>query len=193
MMLRIFFLFVSFLPLLPLYAGGSSSNNMPQEQSDTVYYIPAVMKETARLYSDKENASSVIMYVPADSAVMILDTAGSFFLVHYHNVDGYVRQQKVHQYQEIVYELTTPEEELLSQEPKNRHDRLIAKYGMKDGRKIYEHTIWKGMSSEMVLDSWGKPRVINHYNTGNGFREEWIYPKHILTFTNGTLTGWISR
>ena len=191
-MLRSFLFFVLFFPALSLFAGGYLSNNMPQDQQDTVYYTPGIMKETARLYSDKDNASSVVMYVPADSAVMILDTAGIFFLVHYQKTDGYIRQVKVQHYKEILYELTAPAGQAV-QQPKNRHDYLIAKYGQSEGRKIYEHMIWKGMSSEMVLDSWGKPRVINHYETGTGFREEWIYQKHIHNFANGTLTGWIAR
>ena len=193
MMVRFLLLFLLLLPASPLLAGSHSSNNVPYTQNDTVYYIPAVMKETARLYSDKDNASSVITYVPADSAVMILDTAGSFFLVHYKDMDGYIRQQRVKKYKDILYELTAPPPDAAAQRPKNRHDLLIAKYGQNEGRKIYEHMIWKGMTSEMVLDSWGKPKVINHYETTKGFREEWIYPKHILMFTNGTLTGWTAR
>ncbi len=165
---------------------------MPSSQNDTVYYTPGVMKETARLYTDKDNASSVVMYVPADSAVMILDTAGTYFLVHYQGIDGYIRQNHVKQYKEILQELTSHAGKDIAQ-PTNRHDYLILKYGQNEGRKIYEHMIWKGMTSEMVLDSWGKPKVINHYTTSNGYREEWIYGKHVLTFTNGILTGWIAR
>ncbi len=178
--------------LVPGGAGVASANNMPQVRTDTVYYIPGVMKETARLYRDRENASSVLLYIPADSTVMILDTAGRYFLVHYHDLDGYVRQDRVKQYEEIVWELTAPPEET-AHASANRHDLLIEKYGRETGRKIYEHYIWRGMSSEMVLDSWGNPRVINHYELANGFREEWIYPRYILRFTNGTLTGWIRR
>ncbi len=169
------------------------TNNMPQEQTDTVYYIPGVMKETARLYKDKDNAASVLLYIPADSSVMILDTAGDYFLVHYGDLDGFVRQERVKQHEEILWELTTPPEEMEHPSPKNRHDLLIAKYGRENGKKIYEHFIWKGMTSEMVLDSWGKPRVINHYEQARGYREEWIYPKHILIFSNGILTGWVKR
>jgi hypothetical protein len=191
-MVRFLFLFILLLPASPLLAVSHSSNNVPYTQNDTVYYIPAVIKETARLYSDKDNASSVIMYVPADSAVMIIDTAGSFFLVHYKDLDGFVRQNRVRKYKEVLYELTAPPGENMT-EPQNRHDLLIAKYGQKKGKDIYEHKIWKGMNSEMVLDSWGKPKVINHYDTGNGFREEWVYPKYVLSFSNGILTGWISR
>ncbi len=192
-MVRFHFLFVFLLPLLSLPVVGQSSNNMPSSQNDTVYYIPGVLKETARLYSDKDNASSVVMYVPADSSVMIIDTAGTFFLVHYQGIDGYIRQKRVKKYQEIVYELTAPPGSEASQGTTNRHDYLIAKYGQNEGRKIYEHMIWKGMTSEMVLDSWGKPKVINHYTTSTGYREEWIYAKHVLSFTNGILTGWIER
>jgi len=192
-MIRSALLFVFIMPALPLWAAGHLSNNMPSPQNDTVYYIPGVLKETARLYSDKDNASSVVMYVPADSSVMIIDTAGTFFLIHYQGIDGYIRQKRVKQYKEILYELTVPADMEMAKEPTNRHDYLIFKYGQEEGRKMYEHMIWKGMTSEMVLDSWGKPQVINHYTTSTGYREDWIYPKHVLSFTNGILTGWIER
>ena len=54
------------LPAQHLFAGRYSSNNMPYPQQDTVYFTPGILQQTARLYSDKDNASSVVMYVPAD-------------------------------------------------------------------------------------------------------------------------------
>ena len=49
--------------------------------------------------------------------------------------------------------------------------------------------IWKGMSAEMVRDSWGSPSKINRV-IGNNVREEWVYRNTWLFIENNTLVDW---
>jgi hypothetical protein len=53
--------------------------------------------------------------------------------------------------------------------------------------------IWKGMSSEMVKDSWGKAEKVNRVINGNVINEEWIYKNSWLYFENNTLVEWGPR
>jgi len=50
--------------------------------------------------------------------------------------------------------------------------------------------IWKGMNSEMIRDSWGKPDKINREINGNTVKEEWIYRTTWLFIENNTLQEW---
>jgi hypothetical protein len=50
--------------------------------------------------------------------------------------------------------------------------------------------IWKGMTAEMVQDSWGVPQKINRVISGNNIREEWIYRNSWLFFENDRLIEW---
>ena len=50
--------------------------------------------------------------------------------------------------------------------------------------------IWKGMTTDMVQDSWGTPKKINRVISGNIVKEEWIYMNSWLLFENDTLSEW---
>ena len=50
--------------------------------------------------------------------------------------------------------------------------------------------IWKGMSGEMVRDSWGKPLKINRVISGNTVKEEWIYKTTWLYIEDDLLMTW---
>jgi hypothetical protein len=56
--------------------------------------------------------------------------------------------------------------------------------------KLIAGKIWKGMSSEMVRDSWGKPQKINRVIGNNIIREEWIYKNSWLYIENDSLVEW---
>ncbi len=189
-------LFFSLVSLFLSLPEKGLSNNMPSAQVDTVYYIPGKIKQTARLFSDMDNVSSVVLYIPADSTVQILEPVKDYFLVHFQGVDGYILQKKVEHYGDILKEFNQPVSDrqvAQNQTDEHRYRQLVAKYGNGTGEKIYEHKIWKGMSNSMVLDSWGTPRTINHYTNANGIKEEWIYPKYILVFWDNRLTSWYKR
>ena len=68
---------------------------------------------------------------------------------------------------------------------------IFKKYGKKWGKLVSEKKIMIGMTKEMVLDSWGKPKDINRTVGEWGVHEQWIYSLDTyLYFENGKLTSW---
>ncbi len=173
-----------------------TSNNMPSQQNDTIYYIPGKVKETTRLFSDMENSSSVVLYIPADSMVQILKPENEYFAVHFHGIDGYIFQKKVENYASVLKEFNQPatdREIIRNNTGADRYHKIISKYGQNIGEKIAVHKIWKGMSPSMVMDSWGKPQQINNYTEMSGTKEIWMYLRYSLIFRDKRLTSWYKR
>ncbi|HHJ09769.1 MAG TPA: hypothetical protein ENK25_02630 [Bacteroidetes bacterium] len=194
--MKTLFLLLSLFSFFLSFPEKGLSNNMPSVQLDTVYYIPGKIKHTARMFSDMENVSSVVLYIPADSTVQILQPVKDYFLIHYQGIDGYILQKKVENYTEILKEFNQPATDRQARQNQvndSRYRQMVSKYGNEIGEKIFEHKIWKGMTTSMVRDSWGTPRTINHYIHINRVKEEWIYPKYILVFWDNRLTSWYKR
>jgi hypothetical protein len=71
---------------------------------------------------------------------------------------------------------------------------LIAKYGAKFGALVFEHKVTLGMTKEMCLKAWGKPRnkVIRRVRFGT--QEVWFYGvSQYLVFDNSVLVECASR
>ena len=74
--------------------------------------------------------------------------------------------------------------------PANRWEALVDKYGTDIGKRLYQHKVWKGVTSDMARDSWGKPVQINRMYVDQSVEEEWIYSKKYLYFRDGILVDW---
>ena len=186
---KIALLYLSLSLLLGFQASGSAYFTLRQ---DTTQGVQGVITETARLFSDKDNMSSVVLYIPKDSIVEILEAEDAYFLVRFKNIEGFIFQRKVRGYENIRNSFYRPPD-AGGNVPIPSSDRLaglIKKYGSDKGRKIAEHKIWRGMTRQMVIDSWGKPREINVYGARTTRREEWVYNRYILIFENGILARW---
>jgi len=66
----------------------------------------------------------------------------------------------------------------------------ILKYGKKKGIRVYNGSIWKGMTEDMLRDSWGKPDRINKIKRKWGVFTQWYYGDITYFFKNGKLTDW---
>ncbi len=64
------------------------------------------------------------------------------------------------------------------------------RYGRKVGNRIINKQIWKGMTENMLKDSWGKPDRINKNIEKWGRFTQWLYGKIEFFFRDGKLTGW---
>lgn len=73
---------------------------------------------------------------------------------------------------------------------KERHLALMKKYGTDFGTAIYFREVRLGMTSEMVLESLGRPTKINTTKGSYGEHQQWCYEysKRYLYFENGKLT-----
>ncbi len=45
-----------------------------------------------------------------------------------------------------------------------------------------------GMTREMVLESWGRPRDVNRTTSAAGVWEQWVYGGGYVYFTNGRVS-----
>ena len=64
------------------------------------------------------------------------------------------------------------------------------KYGSKDGARIAMGQIWKGMTEEMMRDSWGEPDKTNTDKYSYGVFTQFYYGKVIYFFRDGKLIDW---
>src|ERR1700683_2634784 len=79
----------------------------------------------------------------------------------------------------------------------NRRKYLIAKYGRDVGLRILSRSIWQGMTSEQLEDSWGSPADIDHTVYKTKTKETWKYNrtgknrfKDRVFLEGGIVVGW---
>jgi len=156
-------------------------------------YYQATTKSVTRLFGDKGNASTVIAYIKADTTLDVLVVEEDYLKVIYGESEGWVSTEKVtlrNTEGEILQVGNQPEQVVQQQQPVDRKEMLINRYGSKTGMAIYEHKIWKGMTNDMVFDSWGKPLRVDRLIKGADIREKWIYTESYVIFDDGILVSW---
>jgi hypothetical protein len=79
----------------------------------------------------------------------------------------------------------------------SRRKRLIRKYGRDLGLRILSRSVWQGMTSEQLVDSWGKPVDIDHTVYKTKTKETWKYNrtgknrfKDRIYLEDGIVVGW---
>jgi len=70
------------------------------------------------------------------------------------------------------------------------HDLYILKYGKEIGQRVAYKRIWKGMTEDMLRDSWGKPDKIDRNVEKWGVFTQWYYGEVTFFFRDGKLTDW---
>jgi len=167
-------------------------------------------KGAERLFGDKDDLTSVIQIVPEGTVVEVIKADSVFTLVQLDEVEGYIRSDRLTAALPVVSVAEPAEEtEIQDQElqeqaapawqqeevqqeyiPVDRYDELVNRYGTDIGKRLYQHKVWKGVSSDMAYDSWGKPKQINRMYVDQSVEEEWIYSKKYLYFRDGVLIDW---
>ncbi len=173
-------------------------------------------KGAVRLFSDKDDLTSVIQIVPDGTVVEAVSADTTFTLIRIGGVQGYVKSDRLtaalpvvstsqpvtQPVQEVplLQPVTEPVQEAAPvqpsadvqnrQIPTERYQALSEKYGADLGLRLYQHKVWKGITSEMARDSWGKPKQINRMYVDTSVDEEWIYSRSYLYFRDGVLIEW---
>jgi hypothetical protein len=165
----------------------------------------ATLKSAARLFGDKNDLTTVIVVIPSGSKVTVLGSDSLYYKVSYDDAEGYIYKR-----QAIIDKSETPEPLVKPSEPvrENRQENLNNtrqnnqsgqtsrfsylenKYGTSLAVRINSGKIWKGMSAEMVRDSWGSPLKINRVISGNVIKDEWSFKNTTLYFQDNTLVQW---
>ena len=93
-MKKLFFVPLLLIGVLPLKAQSDKENqlqaleqNQPADQNVTA---TATLKSASRLFATRDDLTSVIIVIPADSVVDVLDSDSTYFHVVFNNTEGYI-------------------------------------------------------------------------------------------------------
>jgi hypothetical protein len=200
-MKKLVFSSLIFLIFVAVQAQGNSTEvlqdlekNQPDRQDQP---LTAILKSSSRLFADKNDLTSVILIIPARDTVEVLDSDSTYLHVVYKVDEGYIFKRHavitetplniapVSQDQQVMQEEQPVQEQQVS-----RFTYLENKYGTNMAARLNAGKIWKGMTAEMVRDSWGKPIRINRLIRNDVVKEEWIYGNTWLYFENNNLIDW---
>lgn len=145
-------------------------------------------KSSLRLFRHMDNSSSVIFYIPSGETVEVFEEIDNYFSSKYNGEKGYILKSKV---KPLNFEMAKAENANLSNtNKKDRLTYLLEKYDEETAHALYEHKIWKGMTTKMTKDSWGSPLTMDRYHRVGESIEDWHYSKYILVFADGKLVRW---
>jgi hypothetical protein len=157
----------------------------------------ATLKNPSRLFAAKDDLTTVILIIPADSVVKVLDSDSTYLHVVFEDNEGYIfnrhvilNQEKINTPRYVQTQSNVQETQPVQEQKESRFSYLENKYGSNMAARLISGKIWKGMSSEMVKDSWGVAEKINRVISGNIVKEEWIFRTTWLFFENNTLVEW---
>jgi hypothetical protein len=197
---------ISFLFLLSVVAVNAQNDrttilqNLEKNQpADQEMAMTATMKSASRLFGDKNDLTSVILVIPSGSVVDILGSDSTYFNVVFEDNEGYIlkRHAVINETPVAPQPMAQKPVEPVQQTQQDQQQQQVSrftylenKYGSSLASKIISGKIWKGMSSEMVRDSWGSPLKINRVISGNTIKEEWIYKNTWLYIQDDYLAEW---
>jgi hypothetical protein len=157
----------------------------------------ATLRVSSRLFATKDDLTSVIQIIPVDSVVTILDSDSTYFHVVFDESEGYIFKRDAtidkipaNSNQSIQSQQAAKETQPVQEQQQSRFSYLENKYGSNMAARLIAGKIWKGMTSDMVSDSWGTADKINRIISGNVVKEEWIFKSTWLYFENNTLLEW---
>ena len=163
-------------------------------QNDSIDPFLVETQSSLRLFSDMDNYSSVILYIPENEVVEVFEEVGEYYVAIYEGNKGYILTAKVNPLNfSLQTEEDTETQEGSSQGKKNSQARLNylnSKYNSSTARAIYSHRLWIGMTTTMARESWGNPLKMDRYMAMDPKFEEWTYSKYVLFFEAGKLAGW---
>lgn len=159
--------------------------------------LTATLKSATRLFGEKDDLTSVIMIIPSGTVVSVIGSDSTYLHVICEEDEGYIfRRHAIMNKATVETPVVKKQEPVQVEQPEpqpqqvSRFTNLENKYGTNIAAKLIAGKIWKGMSSEMVGDSWGKPQKINRVITSNVIKEEWIYKNSWLYIENDFLVEW---
>lgn len=171
---------------VPVFYQDTSSAEVNKTVEDDPFLVET--KSAVRLFRDMDNYSSVIFYIPIDETVEVFEEIDDYFSASYNGEKGYILKSKV---KPLNFELgKEPTEELNKNNKKDRMTYLLGKYDEKTAKALYDHKIWKGMTTKMAKDSWGYPNTMDRYLRVGESIEDWHYSKYTLVFSDGKLIRW---
>src|ERR1035437_6785792 len=165
-MKKIFIIALFTIGLIHLKAQTNKVNQLQtleQKQPDNQNITStAKLKVSSRLFGTKDDLTSVILIIPVDSVVMVLDSDSTYLHVVFDENEGYIFKRDaildiipLNAQQPIQTQPAIQESGPVQEQQQSRFSYLENKYGFNMANKLISGKIWKGMNAEMVKDSWG--------------------------------------
>lgn len=201
MMKKIIFSFLFFLSIAVVQARVNKTDRLQNLEKNSVEYqdgtVTATLKSSSRLFGSKDDLTTVILIIPAGTNVQVLGWDTTYLKVLFEDNEGYIfKRQAVIDVKPAQpqtanqAERPVQTEQPVQQQQVSRFSYLENKYGSNLAARLNSGKIWKGMSGEMVQDSWGSPQKTDRVINGNVIKEEWIYNNTWLYIENNMLTDW---
>ena len=172
------------------------------DQNTVVAGTTATLKSASRLFGEKDDLTAVILVIPTGSSVDVLGSDSTYVHVVYDGTEGYIFNKNLTINQAVSkpvpvpvatqIQVTQPQVSNIqtNNQAESRYSILESKYGTSIATRLYSGKVWKGMSTEMVTDSWGTPEKINRSISSSIVKEEWIYRNTWLFFESDRLIEW---
>ena len=173
-----------------------------KDQNTVAAGTTATLKSASRLFGEKGDLTAVILVIPTGSSVEVLGTDSTYVHCVYDGTEGYIFNKNM----TFIQAVSTPESVPVTNQTQvaqqqvstiqtnnqaeSRFSILESKYGTSIATRLYSGKVWKGMSTEMVSDSWGTPEKINRSISSSIVKEEWIYRNTWLFFESDRLIEW---
>src|SRR5664279_327924 len=119
--------------LLALEQNKPVNQNVTSASQDTV--ITATLKSASRLFADKNDLTSVILIIPADSIVEVLDSDSTYLHVVFQNNEGFIYKHQAVINSPVIINQTTKSEntdqgnQQIQDQQESRFSYLENKYG----------------------------------------------------------------
>ena len=200
-------LIISFLSFLLFLDAGAQNQGQAvleelekKEPAGQEFRLTATITSATRIFSNRNDLTSVIMIIPKGSVVEVIGSDSTYFHVLFEENDGYIYRRhaelnKIADVPQAVIQKTEPaarrpQPEVSRERQQSRFSYLEEKYGTDMAAKMAAGKIWKGMNGEMIRDSWGSPQKVNRVISGNTVKEELIYKSSWLYLENDRLIEW---
>lgn len=182
-------------------SAGAQQDNPGVHPAGQELKLTATTTAATRLFETKDDLTSVIMIIPKESVVEITGTDTTYFRVIFEDYEGFILRRHAKPDEPVVVTkpqvvkaepvIREPEPDAAQQKQQGgRFSYLEEKYGSLMASRMAAGKIWKGMTSEMVSDTWGTPQKINRVVSGNTIKEEWIYKNTWLYIEDDVLREW---
>lgn len=207
-MKRYFFILAAFLLHVMLNAQSDKTDVLQNlegnHRAGSKQIQTATLKSASRLFGNKDDLTSVIVVLQAGTVVNVLGSDSTYLRVTSGDDEGYIfRRDASLNYESVTNQANQnqvvsqdnnqqvqPVQDNQENEKSDRMNYLLNKYGSSLAKLLFAGKIWKGMTGDMVKDSWGVPVKINKTFEGSLVREEWEYKNTWLRMENDILTSW---
>tara|TARA_B100000787_G_C16087165_1_gene247201 strand:+ start:159 stop:665 length:507 start_codon:yes stop_codon:yes gene_type:complete len=131
------------------------------------------LRKEASLFSESKNQK-----ILKGSEVTVLDFKNNYWLIKKDTIEGWSPLDFIYK-TDKMYDIIK----------KYKTNLNIKKFGLKDGRKVNLHSVWIGMSKEMLLASYGEPKEKNINIYGKVTHEQWLYIRYYIYLEDGIVTA----